>query len=122
MRFMILVKSPENCGPIPPACLEAIALAGEQTREAGALIESGGLASTSKGARVRLSGGKVTVTDGPFAELKEVVGGYGIVEASSKEEALKGAVALITLHQQHWPGWEGEVEVRQILGPEDFRS
>jgi hypothetical protein len=69
---------------------------------------------------VRVSGGELSVLDGPFAEGKEVVGGYGIVEAASREEAVEGAVWLMNMHREHWPGWEGEVEVRQILGPEDF--
>jgi len=62
----------------------------------------------------------VIVTDGPFAEGKEVVGGYGVLEAGSQEEAVAGAVGLMNLHREHWPGWEGEVEVRRILGPDDL--
>ena len=55
-----------------------------------------------------------------FAEGKEVVGGFAILEFKSKEEAMQGAVQFMELHKQHWPGWEGETEVRQIFGPEDF--
>ncbi|HEX6134441.1 MAG TPA: YciI family protein, partial [Longimicrobiales bacterium] len=79
-----------------------------------------GLAPMANSTRVRLSGGKVSVTDGPYTEAKEVVGGFGVVEAKSREEAVEGAVMLMNLHREYWPGWEGEVEVRQILGPEDF--
>ena len=60
------------------------------------------------------------MTDGPFTEAKEVVGGYAQFELKSKEEAIKGAVRFMELHRKHWPGWEGEAEVRQIFGPEDF--
>jgi hypothetical protein len=60
------------------------------------------------------------VTDGPFTEAKEVIGGYAQFELKSKEEAVKGAVRFMELHRKHWPGWEGEAEVRQIFGPEDF--
>ncbi len=81
---------------------------------------SGGLGSTALGARVRLSGGKVTVTDGLFTEAKEVVGGYAQFELKSKEEAVESAVRFMELHKKHWPGWEGETEVRQMFGPEDF--
>ena len=80
----------------------------------------GGLGPTALGVRVRLSGGKVTVTDGPFTEAKEVVGGYAQFELKSKEEAVESAVRFMELHKKHWPGWEGETEVRQMFGPEDL--
>jgi hypothetical protein len=100
--------------------MDAMAAASEQSRQSGKLLDTGGLGSTARSTRVRVSGGELTVLDGPFAEGKEVVGGYGIVEAASREEAVEGAVWLMNMHREHWPGWEGEVEVRQIMGPEDF--
>jgi len=69
---------------------------------------------------VRVSGGQVRVIDGPFTEAKEVVGGYAQFEFKSKEEAIQSAVEFMELHRKHWPGWEGETEVRQMFGPEDF--
>ena len=69
------------------------------------------------GMRVRLAGGKVTVTDGPFTEAKEVVGGYAIFDAPSKAQMLKWTERFMDLHKKHMPGWEGECEVRQIAGP-----
>ena len=69
---------------------------------------------------MRVSGGKLNVIDGPFTEAKEVVGGYAQFELKSKQEAIDGAVRFMELHRKHWPGWEGEAEVRQIFGPEDF--
>jgi hypothetical protein len=116
MRFMNLVKCPEDMGPPPQAFLDAMNRAAEDAARAGTLLDTGGLAPIASSARVRLAGGKVTVTDGPYAEGKEVVGGYGVVEAASKEEAVEGAVWLMNMHLQHWPGWEGEVEVRPIFG------
>jgi hypothetical protein len=86
----------------------------------GAMVISGGLAATAQSYRVRLSGGKISVIDGPFTETKEVVGGFAILNFKSKEEALESAKAFMDLHRQHWPGWEGETEVRQMFGPEDF--
>jgi hypothetical protein len=77
---------------------------------------SRGLAPTAASARVRLSRGKLTVTDGPFTEAKEVVGGYAVFELKSKQEAVDAAVRFMELHKQHWPGWEGETEVREIFG------
>ena len=58
--------------------------------------------------------------DGPFTETKEVVGGYAVMEFNSREAAVQSAVEFMELHKKHWPGWEGETEVRQILGPDDY--
>ena len=120
MRFMTLVKSAENAGPPPPALMAAIAEYGTEAATAGSLVLTGGLASSQQGARVRLTGGRITATDGPFTEAKEVIGGFAIYDVGSREEAIEAARRFMELHQQHWPGWEGEVEVRQIFGPEDF--
>ncbi len=100
--------------------MDAIAKLAEEDTKSGTMLGSGGLTGTGQGARVRLSGGKVTVTDGPFTEAKEVIGGYAQFELTSKEEAVEGAVRFMELHKQHWPGWEGETEVRQMYGPNDF--
>jgi hypothetical protein len=113
MRFMMIVKTSEPSGPPPKAMMDAMAKIAEEATKAGEMIESGGLASTATGARVRLSGGKLTVTDGPFTEAKEVFGGYAVFELKSKKEAVERALAFMELHKQHWPGWEGETEVRQ---------
>jgi hypothetical protein len=85
------------------------------------MVASGGLAPTAQSKRVRLSQGKVTVIDGPFTEAKEVVGGYAVFDLKSKEQAVESATRFMELHKEHWPGWEGETEVRQVFGPDDFR-
>jgi len=113
MRFMMIVNAAENSGPPPKALMDAMAKIAEEATKAGEMIDSGGLASSATGARVRLSGGKLTVTDGPFTEAKEVFGGYAVFELKSKKEAVERAVAFMELHKQHWPGWEGETEIRQ---------
>ncbi len=120
MRFMMIVKHAEKQGPPPQPLMDAIAKLGEDEAKAGTMLGSGGLGPTALGARVRLSKGQVTVTDGPFTEAKEVVGGYAQFELKSKEEAVESAVRFMELHKKHWPGWEGETEVRQMYGPEDF--
>ena len=120
MRFMMIVKHGEQQGPPPKQLMDAIAKLAEEAAKAGTMLGSGGLGPTALGARVRLSGGQVTVTDGPFTEAKEVVGGYAQFELKSKKEAIESAVRFMELHKKHWPGWEGETEIRQILGPEDF--
>ncbi len=120
MRYMMIVKHAERQGPPPQALMEAIGKIAEEETRAGTMIGNGGLGPTGLGARVRLSGGQVTVTDGPFAETKEVIGGYAQFELKSKEEAVEAAVRFMELHKKHWPGWEGETEVRQMFGPDDF--
>ena len=118
MRFMMIVKHAEKQGPPPQQLMDAIAQLAEEATKAGTMVGSGGLGPTALGARVRLSGGQVTVTDGPFTEVKEVVGGYAQFELTSKEEAIESAVRFMELHKRYWPGWEGETEVRQMFGPE----
>src|SRR5580704_15090993 len=118
MQFMMIVKHPEGQGNPPKELIDAITKMSEEAAKAGTMRGSGGLGPTSQGARVRLSKGKLTVIDGPFTEAKEVVGGYAQFEVKSKEEAVEGALAFMELHKKYWPEWEGETEIRQMLGPE----
>ena len=120
MRFMMIVKSAERSGFPPKELMEAIGKLSEEAVNAGTMLGSGGLAPSALGTRVRLSAGQLTVIDGPFTEAKEVVGGYAQFELKSKEDAVASAVRFMELHKKHWPGWEGETEVRQMFGPEDF--
>jgi hypothetical protein len=122
MKFMMLVKAAENSGPPPKELMDAMAVLSQEAVQAGTMLGSGGLAPTAHSTRVRLSGGKLTVVDGPFTEAKEVIGGYAEFELKSREEAIEGAVRFMELHQKHWPGWEGETEIRQIFGPADFEQ
>jgi hypothetical protein len=120
MRFMMIVKHAENQGFPPKPLMDAIAKLGEEAVKAGTMVGNGGLLPKGQGASVRLTGGQVKVVDGPYTEAKEVVGGFAIFALPSKEEAIKGAVRFMELHKQHWPGWEGETEVRQMYEPGDF--
>jgi hypothetical protein len=120
MKFMMIVTHPENQGFPPKSLMEAIDKLAAQAVNDGTMLGNGGLTPTVQGTRVRLSGGKLTVTDGPFTEAKEVIGGYAQFELPSKEEAVKSAVAFMELHKQHWLSFEGVTEVRQMYGPEGF--
>ena len=117
MRFMTIVKSAETSAPPPQALMDAIAKLGAEAAGKGVMVEMGGLLPTAMGARVRLAGGRLTVTDGPFTEAKEVVGGYAVYAVKSKAEALEWTKRFMALHQEHWKGWEGEVELRQLYEP-----
>jgi hypothetical protein len=122
MKFMMIVKHAEKQGPPPKELMDAITKLSEEAVQAGTMLGNGGLRPTAQGARVRLSGGQVTVTDGPFTEAKEVIGGYAQFELKTKQEAVDSAVKFMELHKKYWPGWEGETEVRQMFGPEDFAA
>ena len=114
MRFLTLVKSAENQGPAPQALQDAMDKLIADSLKNGSLVQTGGLAGSSSGFRVRSARGKLTVIDGPFTESKEVVGGYAVLEWASREQAVEGALAFMRLHSDHWPAWEGECEVRPI--------
>jgi hypothetical protein len=120
MKFMMIVKSAERSGLPPKELMDAIDQLSQDAAKTGTMIGGGGLGPTALGARVRLSNGKVTVIDGPFTEAKEIIGGYAQFELNSKQQAIESAVTFMELHKKHWPGWEGETEIRQMFGPEDF--
>jgi len=119
VRFMMIVKHKEGQGMAPKELWDAIGKLTEEAIKDGTLLGNGGLSPTAAGASVRLSGGRVTVTDGPFTEAKEVIGGYALFELKSREEAVAGAVKFMELHKKHWPGWEGETEVREMMMQQD---
>lgn len=115
MRFLSIVKSAENQGSPPQALIAAMGQLTQDSIKDGSLVQTGGLSGSSAGVRVRLTGGKLTVTDGPFTEAKEVVGGYAVLEATSRHEAIAAALRFMQLHKEHWPAWEGECEIRQLV-------
>ena len=89
----------------------------QRSLKEGTLVETGGLLPSKDGIRVRLADGKITVTDGPFTETKEIIGGWAILKADSKVDAIRIATEFMELHRKHWPGFEGESEVRPMFDP-----
>jgi hypothetical protein len=118
----MMVKHGENPGVPPKALMAAMDKLIEGEVKSGSMITTGGLAPMAQTTRVRVAKGKLTVTDGPFTEAKEIIGGFAIFDLKSKEEALEKARIFMELHRQHWPEFEGETEVRQIFGPEEFAT
>ena len=114
MKYMMFIKHSEadRSQPIPEGLMEAMGEFVQKGFASGVLKDTAGLKPTADGARVRLSRGKISVTDGPFVETKEVVGGFAIVEVKSREEAMDVARQFMELHRVHWPTFEGECEVR----------
>jgi hypothetical protein len=120
MRFMMIVKGNKNseAGVMPSE--ELIATMGrynEELSKAGVLVDLSGLQPTSKGFRVKFSGGKRTIVDGPFTESKEIIAGYWVINVKSREEALEWAKKVPAPHGENT---EGEIEVRQFFELDDF--
>jgi hypothetical protein len=117
MRYMFLISSPETGAAPPQALIDAIEAVTEQEIAAGRMLARGGLAPTSTGStRIESRRGKLKLTDGPFAETKEVIGGFAIFEFATREEALAAAQSFMELHREHWPEWEGVCEMRAMFG------
>ncbi|MEH1125349.1 YciI family protein [Micromonospora sp. CPCC 206061] len=119
MRYLILLKATRPAGPPPPDLMEAIMALGGEATASGALLDTAGLAPSAAGARVNVYGGKLSVTDGPFAEAKETIS-YALYEVRSKDEAVEWASRFMSLHRDLWEGWQGESEVLKVMGSEDF--
>ena len=120
MRFLSMIRIQENTGQLPSEQLmsDMGKLIEEMTRS-GQLISTAGLRPTSEGVRVRLRRGKLSSVDGPFTETKEVIGGYAILEAKSKAEAIELTRRFLQIHGEEW---DIECEVRQLDGPEFGRE
>ena len=122
MRYMSMLRMSERLlaeNPPPPAFMQAMGRFVQEGMQSPQLVDTGGLVGSAQGVRVRAADGKLKVIDGPFTEAKELIGGYAILEVGSKEEAIAAAEKLLQLHLDHWPGWEGECEVRRMMGPGD---
>lgn len=116
MKFLMLIRHDESLRSesIPQALMDAMGEFVSANLKSGVLKETAGLKASGQGFRVRSSGGKLAVTDGPFIESTEVVGGYAIVEVPSSQEALEVARQFMELHRRHWPAFEGDCEVRPV--------
>jgi hypothetical protein len=116
MKCLMLIKHSEGyrSQQIPQALVDAMEKFVSKGFADGTLKDTAGLRPTKDAFRVRLGGGKLHVTDGPFTETKEVIGGYAIVEVASSDQALEIARQFMELHRVHWPEFEGECEVRPL--------
>jgi hypothetical protein len=120
MRFMVIVKASKNseAGIMPSEkLLSEMGKFNEELTKAGVMLAGEGLQPSSKGARVRFSGGKLTVIDGPFAETKELVAGFWLWRCNSLQEAIE----WVKRCPNPMPGEEAEIEIRQVFEAEDFK-
>ena len=119
MKYLTFIRHPESyrASPPPAALMEAMGKFVDKLSQQGTLVDTGGLLPSKDGVRVRLANGKITVTDGPFSESKEVIGGWAILNADSRAEAIRIATEFMELHRKYWPEFEGESEVRPMFEP-----
>jgi hypothetical protein len=116
MKFLAFVKGPEiPMDKIPPQMFAVMDKYTQEQAAKGHFESGGGLAPSAQGFRVAIRGGKVVVTDGPFTESKEVIGGWAFLVYNSREEAIAGSREFMELHIKNWPGWEGTSEVRPLM-------
>jgi hypothetical protein len=119
MKYLTFIRHSEvhrQAGP-PAALMEAMRKFVQQSLKDGSLVDTGGLLPSKDGVLVRPTKGKITVTDGPFTETKEVIGGWAILNADTKAEAVRIATEFMDLHRKHWPEFDGESEVRPMFDP-----
>ena len=116
MRCLMLIKHSENVRSqsIPQGLMDAMGEFVTEGFKSGVLTDTAGLKPSADGFRVRSSGGRLEVTDGPFTEAKELVGGFALVDVKSDEEARELARQFMELHRVHWPEFVGECEVRPL--------
>lgn len=123
MRFLAMIKGDKNFEaglPPDPRLMEAIGRHTEAMMKAGVVVSTAGLFPSARGAKVRAGAGKVSVTDGPFTEAKELIGGFAILEVKFKEEAIARAVEFMQIHVDVLgSAYEGECEVRELAGVSD---
>lgn len=116
MRFLSLIRVEENTGKQPSEhMMSEMEKLMTEMKKAGKLLDTAGLAPTANSKRVRLRGGRISLVDGPFAESKEVIGGYAMLDAASLDEAIALTRRFVELHVAD--GWEIDCEVRQVFEP-----
>jgi hypothetical protein len=119
MRFVVtMTNTNQQPGPPNPKLMNELMKFTEEMTRAGVVLATGGLAP--RATRIHASGGKLDNIDGPFAETKEMIAGWALLQARSKEEAIAHTARFMKIHQDILgPSWEGVAEVRQLFGPED---
>jgi hypothetical protein len=118
MKYLSFIRHSEKYRetPPPPALMKAMGEFIARGRTEGTLVDTGGLLPSKDGFRIRLSSDTFTVTDGPFSESKEIIGGWAILQGT-REQVQRAATEFMELHRKHWPGFECECEVRPMFEP-----
>jgi hypothetical protein len=119
MRYMMFIKHAEQEAnlAVPQALYDAMGEFVGAELKSGRLVDTGGLKATKYGRRIRSHDGRLTVTDGPFTEAKEIVGGYAVVKVNSAQEADEIATKFMEIHRIHFPDFDCTCEMREIEEP-----
>jgi hypothetical protein len=115
MSYLSIIRAAEQQGTPPQGLIDAIDQYVANTLKDGTVLSTGGLAPSSAAVLVRIQSGRLKITDGPFTESKEVIGGYAVIAAATREEAIRATTEFMQLHIDHWPAWEGECELRELV-------
>lgn len=115
MRFLTYIECDPAQGPPPAALFEAIGAFGAEMATHGVVVDRGGLAPVDTSTHIRVGGGTMKILDGPFAEAKEVIGGYAMYDVRSEEEVLEYARRFMQIHVDTWPEFEGTAVIRQVF-------
>jgi hypothetical protein len=119
MRYLCFVKMDESQAHPPKALMEAMGEHVGAAAASGVFLDGGGLYGKADAVEFRVRAGNLTVTDGPYAEAKEVIGGWSICAFETEEEARAEGAKMAELHMTHWPEWEGAIEIRRIAEPDE---
>ena len=120
---MMMVKTPESAGPPTPELQAAVGRLMGEMAQAGVLLDAAGLLPSARGALLKLSGAKVTATDGPFVETKEVIGGFAILRADSREAAIELGRRFLQVHADAaGPSFDASLEIREMSEPAAGRA
>lgn len=119
MKYLCFIRHAESHrqNPPPAALMKAMGEFVQRSLKNGSLVDTGGLLPSKDGVLISLRKGEITVKDGPFTESKEVIGGWAIIKADTKEEAVRIGREFMELHQKYWPEFDGESEVRPMFDP-----
>ena len=119
MRYLVVLEATTLATAPPAALMEGIMQLGEEAVRAGVMLDNAGLAPSAAGALVTADAEGVSITDGPFAESKEMIS-YALYDTHTLEEAVEWTRRFMALHTEHWPEWRGQARVLKVMGPEDF--
>jgi hypothetical protein len=115
MAYFSVIRGAEGQGAPPQTIMDVMDKYVAKSLKDGTVVSTGGLAPSAAGVLVQIRGGRIVVTDGPFMESKEVIGGYAVIAARTREEAIRATTEFMQLHVDHWPGWEGTCELRELV-------
>jgi hypothetical protein len=118
MRFIAVLRASEMAGFPPPALLEGIAKLGAEATSAGVLVDTAGLLPSDTATQVSVRGGELSVTHGRPDESTMPVAAYAIYDVPTRDDVVEWTTRFMELHRRVWPGWTGESEIRQLIGPQ----